>query len=100
MGVDRLAERRRVGDLPAVDAENHVALPEPGLLGRRPRANLVQHDPGAVLAVADRDAQVSVLHAAGAREPRGDRADGVGRDREADAGVLTGLALDLRVDAD
>ena len=46
------------------------------------------------------DAEIRVLHLAGRDELADDRADGVGRDREADAVRAARLALDLGVDAD
>src|SRR5262249_18723004 len=67
---------------------------------RRARAGLHLGDLGGRRARVDRDAEVRVGRLAGRDQLRGDLVDRRRGDREADAGVVARLALDLRVDAD
>src|SRR5829696_4586452 len=87
VGPDRGRERRGVGDVPVVDLADHVALLETGVGGGLALLHATDHGAGALLGIADADAEVGVGRLTVVDELVGDDPGVVDRDREPDADV-------------
>src|SRR3954453_21520748 len=100
VAVDRVPQRVGAGDRAAVDRGDDVAAAQAGVGGGAAAGDLADRDAGARRGVGQLHAEVGVGDLAPGDQLLGDALHDARRDREADAVVAAGVALDLRVDAD
>src|SRR4051812_31907041 len=100
VAVDRVDERVGAGDRATVDRGDDVAVAQAGVGGGTAAGDLADRGAGARRRVGELHAEVGVGDLAAGDELLGDALDHARRDREADAVVAAGVALDLRIDAD